>query len=158
MSTKTKAKTTKPKKENLEALPLPTLWERFTEATGERTRSPNKKFLARCIEEARARVSEPEPMVATKESASMTIKELRVGSGDRRYLNWKIRETQKPLDVKILPLRLHTELADKMDEVWQTKGIKSRMEFLRGAIGRYLAQLGAHDVAALFASRGSMEA
>jgi hypothetical protein len=41
-----------------------------------------------------------------------------------------------------------------MDEAWRAKGIKNRMEFLRGAIGHYLAQLGARDVAALFASPG----
>lgn len=49
MSTKTKskAKTTKAKKENLEALPLPKLWERFKEATGESTKSPNKNYAER---------------------------------------------------------------------------------------------------------------
>ena len=60
----------------------------------------------------------------------------------------------EPLDVKILPLRLETELADKMDEAWRAKGIKNRMEFFRGAIGAYLTQLGARDVAALFANPG----
>lgn len=110
----------------------------------------------------------------------MTIEELQrtylevvgrsTGSDDRRYLIWKIREAEKgrinvgpvktraregePLDVKILPLRIETELADKMDEAWRAKGIKNRMEFFRGAIGLYLTQLGARDVAALFASPG----
>lgn len=56
MSTKAKAKstTTKTKKENLETLPLPELWERFKAATGESTKSPNKRFLVRRIEEALA--------------------------------------------------------------------------------------------------------
>lgn len=201
MSTKTKAKTTKTKKENLEALPLPKLWERFRAATGESTKSPNKKFLVKRINEAlAARADEPEPAQETMEPAtttasdapklprgrfaSMSIEELQTkyldvvgrstGSDDRRYLIWKIREAEKgrinvgprktrardgePLDVKILPLRLETELADKMDEAWRSKGIKNRMEFFRGAIGAYLAQLGARDVAALFASPGPTEA
>ena len=210
MSTKTKTAKTKAKKENLAALGLPALWERFKEATGESTKSPNKKFLVKRIEEAlAARAIVPEPAHATPSPAkrntrasapttepatisdsappkqrgrfaSMTIEELQAkyrdavgretGSDDRRYLVWKIREAEKgritvgprktgahdgqPPDVKILPLRLETELADKMDEAWRSKGIKNRMEFLRGAIGHYLTQLGARDVAALFASPG----
>ena len=56
MNTKTKSKTTKAKakKENLEVLPLPELWARFKEATGESTKSPNKKFLVKRITEALA--------------------------------------------------------------------------------------------------------
>src|SRR3990167_1634471 len=206
MSTKTKTKTTKTKakKENLAALGLPALWDRFNEATGETTKSPNKKFLVRRIEEALAAraadpapapveesprsaraASAPEPERTLAEStspmprgrfASMTIEELQTkylevvgratGSDDRRYLIWKIREAEKgrinvgprktrahdgeSLDVKNLPLRLEADVADKMDEAWRAKGIKNRMEFFRGAIGHYLALLGAHDAAALF--------
>jgi hypothetical protein len=110
--------------------------------------------------------------------ATMTIEELQTvyldvvqrpsDSSDRRYLIWKIREAEKgrvnvgprktrvrdgePLDVKILPLRLEADVADKMDEAWRAKGIKSRMEFFRGAIGHYLAHLGVRDAAALFTS------
>jgi hypothetical protein len=202
MSTKTKTAKTKAKKENLAALGLPALWERFKEATGETTKSPNKKFLVRRIEEALAvravepafveestrsaqATSAPEPETTLAESAppkprgrfaAMTIEELQTkylevvgratGSDDRRYLIWKIREAEKgrinvgprktrarddePLDVKILPLRLEADVADKMDEAWRAKGIKNRMEFFRGAIGHYLAHLGAADAAALF--------
>ena len=93
------------------------------------------------------------------------------GSDDRRHLIWKIREAEKgrinvgphktrardgePLDVKILPLRLEADVADKMDEAWRAKGIKNRMEFFRGAIGHYLAHLGARDAAALFTNAGA---
>lgn len=210
MSTKTKTTKTKAKKENLAAMALPALWERFKEATGETTKSPNKKFLVKRITEAlAARAAEPEPAPATQPPAkrtaraseptvatepttsaapkpprgrfaSVTIEELQTmylevvgrstGSDDRRYLIWKIREAEKgrinvgprktrerggePLDVKILPLRLEADVADKMDEAWRSKGIKNRMEFLRAAIGHYLTQLGARDVAALFASPG----
>ncbi len=62
MSTKTKTRKAKSNKENLAALGLPALWERFKEATGETTKSPNKKFLVRRIEEAlAARAVEPAP-------------------------------------------------------------------------------------------------
>jgi metal-responsive CopG/Arc/MetJ family transcriptional regulator len=54
--------------------------------------------------------------------------------------------------VKILPLRLETELADKMDDAWRSKGIKNRMEFFRRALGHYLTHLGATDAAAMFAA------
>jgi hypothetical protein len=176
---------------------------------GETTKSPNKKFLVRRIEEALAAraadpapapleesprsaraTSAPEPETTLAEStppkprgrfASMTIDELQTkylevvgrstGSDDRRYLIWKIREAEKgrinvgprktrerdgePLDVKILPLRLEADVADKMDEAWRAKGIKNRMEFFRGAIGHYLAHLGARDAAALFTNAGA---
>lgn len=56
--------------------------------------------------------------------------------------------------MKILPLRLEADVADKMDEAWRAKGIKNRMEFFRGAIGHYLAHLGARDAAALFTNAG----
>src|SRR5690606_1808577 len=79
MSTKTKTKTkgTTTKKENLAALALPALWERFKEATGETTKSPNKKFLVRRIEEAlaaRAVEAAPaeEPQRPTRTSAHAT--------------------------------------------------------------------------------------
>ena len=207
MSTKTKTAKTKAKKENLAALGLPALWERFKEATGETTKSPNKKFLVRRIEEALAAravvpalveestrsaratsTAEPETTLADSTPpkprgrfAAMTIEELQTkylevvgratGSDDRRYLIWKIREAEKgrinvgprktrardgePLDVKILPLRLEANVADKMDEAWRAKGIKNRMEFFRGAIGHYLAHLGARDAAALFTNAGA---
>ncbi len=189
MSTKTKTTKAKAKKENLAALGLPALWERFKEATGETTKSPNKKFLVRRIEEAlAARAAEPETTLAESTPpkprgrfTSMSVEELQAkyleavgratGSDDRRYLIWKIREAEKgripvgprksrerdgePLDVKILPLRLEANVADQMDEAWRAKGIKNRMEFLRGAIGHYLAHLGARDAAALFAKEGA---
>jgi metal-responsive CopG/Arc/MetJ family transcriptional regulator len=42
---------------------------------------------------------------------------------------------------KVLPLRLESAVVDKLDEAWRSRGIKSRTEFFRGAIGRYLKQL-----------------
>ena len=35
-----------------------------------------------------------------------------------------------------------------MDEAWRSRGIKTRMEFLRRAVGHYLLYIGAADAAA----------
>ena len=189
--------------QQLAQLSLPELWARFKQATGENTKSPNKKFLTRRIHEAlvaranapastpatppakrRTRTPKPpatteaEPSAAPKPQrgrfASMSIEQLQAkylaivgrctGSDNRRYLVWKIHEAEKgrihvgprkdePLDVKILPLRLERELADRMDQVWRARGFKSRTAFLRAAIGACLAQLGARDVALLLQER-----
>ena len=93
------------------------------------------------------------------------------GSDNKGYLIWKIREAEKgrvpvgprktrarsgdPADMKILPLRLESAAIEQMDEAWRNLGIKSRMEFFRGAIGHYLAHLGARDAAALFTNVGA---
>ncbi len=108
--------------------------------------------------------------------SSMTVEELQVkyrevigrdtGSDDKRYLIWKIREAEKgrvpvgprparsrserDADVKILPLRLDAEAVVAMDEAWRKRGMKTRMEFLRRALGHYLEHLGASDAAAKF--------
>jgi hypothetical protein len=87
------------------------------------------------------------------------------GSTNKAYMIWKIREAQKgriPLGprknahregvtFKVLPLRLESEVVDKLDEAWRSRGIKNRMEFFRGALCHYLKELGAEDAAALFA-------
>jgi hypothetical protein len=88
------------------------------------------------------------------------------GSTNASYLVWKIREAQKGripvgprknahregVTFKVLPLRLESEVVDKLDEAWRSRGIKNRMEFFRGALGNYLKQPGAEDTAALFAN------
>ena len=87
------------------------------------------------------------------------------GSTNKAYLVWKIREAQKGrisvgprknahregVTFKVLPLRMESAVVDKLDEAWRSRGIRSRMEFFRGALGLYLKQLGAEDAAALFA-------
>ena len=50
---------------------------------------------------------------------------------------------------KILPLRMETEVVNKMDEAWRSLGIKNRTAFFRGALGHYLKHLGAENAAAL---------
>ncbi|MFZ5787406.1 MAG: ribbon-helix-helix protein, CopG family [Acidobacteriota bacterium] len=86
----------------------------------------------------------------------------------RRYLVWKIREAQKgripvgprgngrradgePLDFKVLPLRMDSELVAKLDEARERLGLKSRMELLRRSIHLFLAREGEAEIAALFA-------
>ena len=110
---------------------------------------------------------------------SMTVEELQTryllvvgrptGSTDRRYLIWKIREAEKgrvPVgpretrtpdqqaasDTRILPLRLDAPSVAAIDATWRAQGLKSRMEFFRRALGHYLAHLGAHGAAAMFAA------
>jgi hypothetical protein len=87
------------------------------------------------------------------------------GSTNKAYMIWKIREAKKgriPLGprksahregvtFKVLPLRMEAAVVDKLDEAWRSRGIKNRTEFFRGALCHYLKQLGAEDVAALFA-------
>jgi hypothetical protein len=55
-----------------------------------------------------------------------------------------------PADAKILPLRLEADTVAAMDEAWRVRGIKTRMEFLRRALGHYLTHIGAADAAARF--------
>ncbi len=114
--------------------------------------------------------------------SSMTVEELQrkyaevvgreTGSSSRAYLVWKIREAEKgripvgprqsrardaeSADVKILPLRLEADTVAVMDEAWRSRGIKTRMEFLRRALGYYLQHLGAADAAAKFASDAAL--
>jgi hypothetical protein len=73
---------------------------------------------------------------------------------------WKTHEAQKgriPLGprknahregvtFKVLPLRLESQVVDKLDEAWRSRGIKNRMEFFRGARsrGRGCALCGRH--------------
>jgi len=89
------------------------------------------------------------------------------GSDNKAYLIWKIREAEKgritvgpvqtrmaegtsDADVKILPLRLETKVVETMDTAWRERGLKTRMEFFRRALGHYLTHLGATEAAALF--------
>lgn len=113
--------------------------------------------------------------------SSMTVEELQAkyrevvgrdtGSDDKRYLIWKIREAEKgrvPVgpraprtrasetgEVRILPLRLEADAVAAMDAAWRARGMKTRMEFLRRALGHYLESLGATDAAAKFAGDAS---
>jgi hypothetical protein len=109
--------------------------------------------------------------------AGMNVRELRslylsvigrpTGSTDKTYLVWKIREAEKgrvpvgprqarnegersSAEARILPLRLDASAVDALDATWRAQGLPSRTEFLRRALGHYLAHLGAHGAAAMF--------
>jgi hypothetical protein len=86
-------------------------------------------------------------------------------STNKAYMIWKIREAKKGhisvgprknahregVTFKVLPMRMETTVVDKLDEAWRSRGIKSRMDFFRGALGHYLKHIGAEEAAALFA-------
>jgi len=119
--------------------------------------------------------AQPEPAAAGGKLTRLEVPELQArylevvgrptGSTNKAYMIWKIREAKKGripvgprknarregVTFKVLPLRMETEVVDKLDEAWRTRGIKNRMEFFRGALGHYLKHLGADDVATLFA-------
>jgi hypothetical protein len=54
------------KNETLDGLRLPELQARFKEVVGEESKSPNRKFLIRGIEEALAKRAEPKRAVASR--------------------------------------------------------------------------------------------
>ncbi|MDP1826679.1 MAG: DUF2924 domain-containing protein [Archangium sp.] len=161
------------KSNRLEALRLPELQARFKEVVGEASRSPNRKFLVRRIEEALAKQGEAKPRGRFKAMSveALQAKYLEVvgrpsGSTSKPYLVWKIREAEKghvplgprshrrregePNEMRILPLRLEAGVVDKMDEAWRERAIPNRMEFLRRALGHYLKHLGATVAAEAF--------
>ena len=45
---------------------------------------------------------------------------------------------------------LEAEAVEAMDAAWRDRGMKTRMEFLRRALGHYLTHIGAADAAAKF--------
>jgi hypothetical protein len=85
------------------------------------------------------------------------------GSNDRRYLIWKIRQARKGKitvghipnrrsdgalrDHKVLPLRMETDLVEKIDEAWKRHGLTSRMELFRHALSAYMTSKGETDLA-----------
>ncbi len=79
----------------------------------------------------------------------------------RNYLVWKIREAQKgrvPLgpresrrreseSIKVLPLRLESDLVDQLDAVWRRQGLQSRMQLFRVSLRAYLTSVGEGELA-----------
>jgi len=202
---------TKKETAKLGKMKLNELQAKFAEVTGETTRSPNKVFLIRRINEALQAASakaekvpeaapETEVNAQTEPAASaevtaqvepastdgkltrLEVPELQArylevvgrptGSTNKAYMVWKIREAQKGhipvgprknahregVTFKVLPLRMEAAVVDKLDEAWRSRGIKNRMEFFRGALSRYLKELGAEDAAALFANDAAVTA
>ena len=88
------------------------------------------------------------------------------GSDNKAYLIWKIREAQKGripvgprksahregVTFKVLPLRMESDLVDKLDEAWKRQGLHSRMDLFRKSLQAFLQNAGEADVAAMLAS------
>jgi hypothetical protein len=88
------------------------------------------------------------------------------GSSNAAYLIWKIREAQKGripvgprksahregVTFKVLPLRMESDLVDKLDEAWKRQGLHSRMDLFRKSLQAFLANAGEADVAAMLAT------
>jgi hypothetical protein len=88
------------------------------------------------------------------------------GSDNKAYLIWKIREAQKGripvgprksahregVTFKVLPLRMESDLVDKLDEAWKRQGLQSRMDLFRKSLQAFLANAGEADVAAMLAT------
>ncbi len=84
-------------------------------------------------------------------------------SDNASYLKWKIRQAERgkvpvgPIqnrrepgiarDFKVLPVRMESDLVDKLDEAWKRQGLKSRMELFRVSLQTYLASIGETEVA-----------
>lgn len=88
------------------------------------------------------------------------------GSDNKAYLIWKIREAQKGripvgprksahregVTFKVLPLRMESDLVDKLDEAWKRQGLHSRMDLFRKSLQAFLQNAGEADVAAMLAT------
>lgn len=88
------------------------------------------------------------------------------GSVNKAYLIWKIREAQKGripvgprksahregVTFKVLPLRMESDLVDKLDEAWRRQGLHSRMDLFRKSLHAFLQNAGEVDVAAMLAT------
>jgi len=88
------------------------------------------------------------------------------GSSNPAYLIWKIREAQKGripvgprksahregVTFKVLPLRMESDLVDKLDEAWKRQGLHSRMDLFRKSLQAFLESAGEADVAAMLAT------
>jgi hypothetical protein len=88
-------------------------------------------------------------------------------SDNAAYLKWKIRQAERgkvpvgPLqsrrepgiarDFKVLPVRMESDLVDKLDEAWKRRGLKSRMELFRISLRNYLASIGEIEIAEMLA-------
>lgn len=103
--------------------------------------------------------------VPTLQSRYLEIVGRPTGSTNRAYLVWKIREAQKgriPLGprqsrrrkeetIQVLPLRMETELVERLDDAWRRLGLRSRMDLIRRSLQTYLVQEGESELAALLA-------
>src|SRR5262245_30988679 len=113
---------------SLEKKKVPELQALYAEHVGETTRSPNKTFLIRRIQEAmKAKGKKPKPTVAELQAAYEAAVGPPTGSTNVAYLKWKIAQAKAgrvrvgpPLEritgpVAILPFRVAKEAADALN-------------------------------------------
>ena len=120
--------------------------------------------------------TQTEPTTAGEKLTKLEVPELQArylevvgrptGSDNKAYLIWKIREAQKGripvgprksahregVTFKVLPLRMESDLVDKLDEAWRRQGLHSRMDLFRKSLQAFLASAGEADVAAMLAT------
>ena len=104
--------------------------------------------------------------VSTLQARYLEVVGRPTGSDNKAYLIWKIREAQKGripvgprksahregVTFKVLPLRMESELVDKLDEAWRRQGLHSRMDLFRKSLQAFLQNAGEADVAAMLAN------
>ena len=131
---------------------------------------------ASAVEETEPTAAEPTTAHKDPKLTKLSARELQqlytevvgrdTGSSDRRYLIWKIREARKgriktgPVrrryadgeapDMKVLPLRMESEVVARLDEARERLGLKTRMDLFRKSLADYLTAAGEHEVAQLF--------
>jgi hypothetical protein len=118
------------------------------------------------VEPAPAREKLTKLDVPTLQARYLEVVGRSTGSDNKAYLIWKIREAQKGripvgprksahregVTFKVLPLRMESDLVDKLDEAWRRQGLHSRMDLFRKSLQAFLQNAGEADVAAILAS------
>ena len=117
------------------------------------------------VEAAPAREKLTKLDVPTLQARYLEVVGRSTGSDNKAYLIWKIREAQKGripgprksahregVTFKVLPLRMESDLVDKLDEAWRRQGLHSRMDLFRKSLQAFLASAGEVDVAAMLAT------
>jgi hypothetical protein len=114
-----------PAREKLTKLDVPTLQARYLEVVGRHTSSDNKAYLIWKIREAQKG---------------------RIPVGPRKSAH------REGVTFKVLPLRMESDLVDKLDEAWKRQGLHSRMDLFRKSLQAFLHNAGEAAVAAMLAT------
>jgi hypothetical protein len=128
--------------------------------------APEAEAEAGAAADAPAREKLTKLNVPTLQARYLEVVGRPTGSDNKAYLIWKIREAQKGripvgprksahregVTFKVLPLRMESDLVDKLDEAWRRQGLHSRMDLFRRSLQAFLQNAGEADVAAMLAS------
>ncbi|MGB1014523.1 MAG: hypothetical protein ACPG4T_10350, partial [Nannocystaceae bacterium] len=115
--------TTAPPRPDLKALSVNDLRTAYVEEVGRPTKSTDRNYLIWKIGQARKGKVPVGPVSRTRSAAA----------GERR----------------VLPLRMHEDTIDALDDVWRRHSLSSRMDMFRCALRLYLTSLDEHEAAAL---------